>query len=177
MAMYKEKWEMSVWKFDIFGPPGLWFDSHWAQTARHEFGPFISGSYYNFNWIFRFACTGWVEISFSDFLQVLLTGFRSLPPLFEDTPDAVHELTIASNILNSILLPHLLLFSPIFSVIIIRNGYGSDSMISGQLCFPINVIAFRVCNGSGNECMCAVINMNVFVHVTNSWKFRYRLKC
>lgn len=30
------------------------------------------------------------------FLQVLLTGFRSLPPLFEDTPNAVHELTVAS---------------------------------------------------------------------------------
>ncbi|GMN31457.1 hypothetical protein TIFTF001_003265 [Ficus carica] len=31
-------------------------------------------------------------------LKVLLTGFRSLPPLFEDTPNAVHELTIARDI-------------------------------------------------------------------------------
>ena len=30
--------------------------------------------------------------------QVMLTGFRSLPPLFEATPNAVHELTIASNV-------------------------------------------------------------------------------
>ncbi|KAK7267277.1 hypothetical protein RIF29_19944 [Crotalaria pallida] len=30
--------------------------------------------------------------------KVLLTGFRSLPPLFEDTPNAVHELTIARDI-------------------------------------------------------------------------------
>lgn len=37
----------------------------------------------------------------SVYLQVLLTGFRSLPPLFADTPNAVHELTIASNILPS----------------------------------------------------------------------------
>lgn len=35
-------------------------------------------------------------------LQVLLTGFRSLPPLFADTPNAVQELTIASNTLHSI---------------------------------------------------------------------------
>lgn len=38
----------------------------------------------------------------SVYLQVLLTGFRSLPPLFADTPNAVHELTIASNILPPI---------------------------------------------------------------------------
>ncbi|OIW18969.1 hypothetical protein TanjilG_09163 [Lupinus angustifolius] len=31
-------------------------------------------------------------------LKVLLTEFRSLPPLFEDTPNAVHELTIARDI-------------------------------------------------------------------------------
>ncbi|RDY01771.1 26S proteasome non-ATPase regulatory subunit 8-like A [Mucuna pruriens] len=31
-------------------------------------------------------------------LKVLLTGFRSLPPLFADTPNAVHELTIARDI-------------------------------------------------------------------------------
>ncbi|KAE8649215.1 26S proteasome non-ATPase regulatory subunit 8 homolog A [Cucumis sativus] len=31
-------------------------------------------------------------------LKVFLTGFRSLPPLFEDTPNAVEELTIARNI-------------------------------------------------------------------------------
>ncbi|XP_057455827.1 26S proteasome non-ATPase regulatory subunit 8 homolog A-like isoform X2 [Lotus japonicus] len=31
-------------------------------------------------------------------LKVLLTGFRSLPPLFEDTPNAVQELTIARDI-------------------------------------------------------------------------------
>ncbi|TKY59611.1 26S proteasome non-ATPase regulatory subunit 8-like A [Spatholobus suberectus] len=31
-------------------------------------------------------------------LKVLLTGFKSLPPLFEDTPNAVHELTIARDI-------------------------------------------------------------------------------
>ncbi|XP_050943063.1 26S proteasome non-ATPase regulatory subunit 8 homolog A isoform X2 [Cucumis melo] len=31
-------------------------------------------------------------------LKVYLTGFRSLPPLFEDTPNAVHELTIARDI-------------------------------------------------------------------------------
>ncbi|KAL0546954.1 hypothetical protein IC582_016873 [Cucumis melo] len=31
-------------------------------------------------------------------LKVFLTGFRSLPPLFEDTPNAVHELTIARDI-------------------------------------------------------------------------------
>ncbi|KAL9329073.1 hypothetical protein ACSQ67_004076 [Phaseolus vulgaris] len=37
-------------------------------------------------------------------LKVLLTGFRSLPPLFADTPNAVHELTIASNTLRSNLL-------------------------------------------------------------------------
>ncbi|CAN0908864.1 Cellulose synthase-like protein G3 [Linum grandiflorum] len=30
-------------------------------------------------------------------LKVLLTSFRSLPPLFENTPNAVQELTIASN--------------------------------------------------------------------------------
>lgn len=35
-------------------------------------------------------------------LQVKLTEFRSLPPLFEDTPNAVQELTLASNILYSI---------------------------------------------------------------------------
>ncbi|GAY39334.1 hypothetical protein CUMW_043560 [Citrus unshiu] len=29
-------------------------------------------------------------------LKVLLTGFRSLPPLFEDTPNAICELTLAS---------------------------------------------------------------------------------
>ncbi|KAL5552423.1 hypothetical protein UlMin_002599 [Ulmus minor] len=32
-------------------------------------------------------------------LKVLLTEFRSLPPLFEDTPNAIHELTLATNIL------------------------------------------------------------------------------
>ncbi|PIA61066.1 hypothetical protein AQUCO_00300525v1 [Aquilegia coerulea] len=31
-------------------------------------------------------------------LKVMLTGFRSLPPLFEDSPNAVQELTIARNI-------------------------------------------------------------------------------
>ncbi|KAA8528212.1 hypothetical protein F0562_035537 [Nyssa sinensis] len=31
-------------------------------------------------------------------LKVLLTGFKSLPPLFEKTPNAVHELTIARDI-------------------------------------------------------------------------------
>ncbi|KAG8661950.1 26S proteasome non-ATPase regulatory subunit 8 homolog A isoform X2 [Manihot esculenta] len=31
-------------------------------------------------------------------LKVMLTGFRSLPPLFEDTPNAVHELTLARDI-------------------------------------------------------------------------------
>ncbi|GAB4834604.1 26S proteasome non-ATPase regulatory subunit 8 A [Ancistrocladus abbreviatus] len=31
-------------------------------------------------------------------LKVLLTGFRSLPPLFEETPNAVHELSIARDI-------------------------------------------------------------------------------
>ncbi|KAF5729764.1 26S proteasome non-ATPase regulatory subunit RPN12A [Tripterygium wilfordii] len=31
-------------------------------------------------------------------LKVLLTGFRSLPPLFEDTPNAIHELTLARDI-------------------------------------------------------------------------------
>ncbi|KAE9603277.1 hypothetical protein Lal_00008309 [Lupinus albus] len=31
-------------------------------------------------------------------LKVLLTEFKSLPPLFEDTPNAVHELTIARDI-------------------------------------------------------------------------------
>ncbi|WOG88105.1 hypothetical protein DCAR_0207339 [Daucus carota subsp. sativus] len=31
-------------------------------------------------------------------LKVMLTGFRSLPPLFEATPNAVHELTIARDI-------------------------------------------------------------------------------
>ncbi|KAJ8768379.1 hypothetical protein K2173_021532 [Erythroxylum novogranatense] len=31
-------------------------------------------------------------------LKVLLTGFRSLPPLFEDSPNAIHELTIARDI-------------------------------------------------------------------------------
>ncbi|KAL6349552.1 hypothetical protein AAG906_034209 [Vitis piasezkii] len=31
-------------------------------------------------------------------LKVLLTEFRSLPPLFEDSPNAVHELTIARDI-------------------------------------------------------------------------------
>lgn len=33
-----------------------------------------------------------------DFIQVLLTRFRSLPPLFEDTPNAVQELMIASKV-------------------------------------------------------------------------------
>ncbi|GMQ05872.1 hypothetical protein CsSME_00050707 [Camellia sinensis var. sinensis] len=33
-------------------------------------------------------------------LKVLLTEFRSLPPLFEETPNAVHELTLASNLLD-----------------------------------------------------------------------------
>ncbi|THF94191.1 hypothetical protein TEA_004454 [Camellia sinensis var. sinensis] len=33
-------------------------------------------------------------------LKVLLTEFRSLPPLFEETPNAVHELTLASNLLG-----------------------------------------------------------------------------
>ncbi|KAL7167767.1 hypothetical protein ACSBR2_038263 [Camellia fascicularis] len=28
-------------------------------------------------------------------LKVLLTEFRSLPPLFEETPNVVHELTLA----------------------------------------------------------------------------------
>ncbi|KAL7189136.1 hypothetical protein ACSBR1_038911 [Camellia fascicularis] len=31
-------------------------------------------------------------------LKVLLTEFRSLPPLFEETPNAVHELTLARDI-------------------------------------------------------------------------------
>ncbi|CAN1140743.1 26S proteasome non-ATPase regulatory subunit 8 homolog A, partial [Linum perenne] len=31
-------------------------------------------------------------------LKVLLTGFRSLPPLFEATPNAVQELTIARDV-------------------------------------------------------------------------------
>ncbi|OAY56322.1 26S proteasome non-ATPase regulatory subunit 8 homolog A [Manihot esculenta] len=31
-------------------------------------------------------------------LKVLLTGFRSLPPLFEDTPNAIHELTLARDV-------------------------------------------------------------------------------
>ncbi|KAJ9148101.1 hypothetical protein P3X46_030195 [Hevea brasiliensis] len=31
-------------------------------------------------------------------LKVLLTGFSSLPPLFEDTPNAIHELTLARDI-------------------------------------------------------------------------------
>ncbi|KAF2313482.1 hypothetical protein GH714_011203 [Hevea brasiliensis] len=31
-------------------------------------------------------------------LKVLLTGFSSLPPLFEDTPKAIHELTLARDI-------------------------------------------------------------------------------
>ena len=31
-------------------------------------------------------------------LKVLLTGFRSLPPLFEETPNAVHELTLSRDI-------------------------------------------------------------------------------
>ncbi|GAY39332.1 hypothetical protein CUMW_043560 [Citrus unshiu] len=31
-------------------------------------------------------------------LKVLLTGFRSLPPLFEDTPNAICELTLARDI-------------------------------------------------------------------------------
>lgn len=31
-------------------------------------------------------------------LKVLLTGFRSLPPLFEDTPNAIRELTLARDI-------------------------------------------------------------------------------
>lgn len=30
--------------------------------------------------------------------QVFLTEFKSLPPLFEETPNAVHELTLASKI-------------------------------------------------------------------------------
>ncbi|THG08519.1 hypothetical protein TEA_002152 [Camellia sinensis var. sinensis] len=33
-------------------------------------------------------------------LKVLLTKFRSLPPLFEETPKAIHELTLASNLLD-----------------------------------------------------------------------------
>lgn len=35
------------------------------------------------------------------FSQVALTEFRSLPPLFENTPNAIRELMIASNILDS----------------------------------------------------------------------------
>ena len=35
-------------------------------------------------------------------LQVLLTKFRSLPPLFENTPKAVNELLLASNSFDSI---------------------------------------------------------------------------
>ncbi|XP_010259845.1 PREDICTED: 26S proteasome non-ATPase regulatory subunit 8 homolog A-like [Nelumbo nucifera] len=31
-------------------------------------------------------------------LKVLLTGFKSLPPLFEESPDAIYELTIARDI-------------------------------------------------------------------------------
>lgn len=31
-------------------------------------------------------------------LKVLLTGFRSLPPLFEESPNAIHELTLARDI-------------------------------------------------------------------------------
>ncbi|XP_042501690.1 26S proteasome non-ATPase regulatory subunit 8 homolog A-like isoform X1 [Macadamia integrifolia] len=31
-------------------------------------------------------------------LKVLLTGFKSLPPLFEDSPNAIHELTTARDI-------------------------------------------------------------------------------
>lgn len=30
----------------------------------------------------------------------MLTGFRSLPPLFEESPNAIHELTLASKFLN-----------------------------------------------------------------------------
>lgn len=33
--------------------------------------------------------------------QVSLTQFRSLPPLFEDTPNAIRELNLASNVLGS----------------------------------------------------------------------------
>ncbi|XP_028113996.1 26S proteasome non-ATPase regulatory subunit 8 homolog A-like [Camellia sinensis] len=33
-------------------------------------------------------------------LKVLLTEFRSLPPLFEETPNAVHELTLSNNVLS-----------------------------------------------------------------------------
>lgn len=35
------------------------------------------------------------------FFQVSLTQFRSLPPLFEDTPSAIRELNLASNVLGS----------------------------------------------------------------------------
>nr|XP_023889843.1 26S proteasome non-ATPase regulatory subunit 8 homolog A-like [Quercus suber] len=34
-------------------------------------------------------------------LKVSLTQFRSLPPLFEATPNAIHELNLASNALGS----------------------------------------------------------------------------
>ena len=50
---------------------------HWAEGHRFE----------------SYCC--------SLFFQVLLTQFRSLPPLFEDTPNAIHELSLASNVLGS----------------------------------------------------------------------------
>ena len=49
---------------------------HWAEGHRFE----------------SYCC--------SLFFQVLLTQFRSLPPLFEDTPSAIHELSLASNVLG-----------------------------------------------------------------------------
>lgn len=47
----------------------------------------------------------------SIFLQVLLTKFPSLPPSFQETPNAVQELTIASNITHKATFLFLLLFS------------------------------------------------------------------
>ncbi|KAJ4835009.1 26S proteasome non-ATPase regulatory subunit 8 A [Turnera subulata] len=50
---------------------------------------------------FKAACTrGDIDTSTNQLsqLKVALTGFRSLPPLFENTPNAVHELTLARDI-------------------------------------------------------------------------------
>jgi len=47
-----------------------------------------------------FSCCYFFNYSVAVYLQVLVTGFRSLP-LFADTPNAVCELTIASNVLHS----------------------------------------------------------------------------
>lgn len=111
MAMYIEKWLTSVLNFGILERSRvmIWF----AFISDHLRGiqVFFKKKIYCVFLDGFFVLLSRLELRWLITLQVLLTAFRSLPPLFEETPNAVHELTIASNIPNSILLPPFAVFS------------------------------------------------------------------